>query len=296
MPRAAVLTAGCVLAMTTATACGPSETGTADRVRTEALPVERVGGDVPAAEREDLEAVFERAGVEGTFVLYDTERSRAMVVSPEQAQRRDVPASTFKLVNSLIALQTGAVADVDEVIPYGGGPQPVPAWERDMSMREALPVSNVPVYQELARRIGHDRMAAWVDRFGYGDRDVGGADAVDRFWLEGPLEISAMDQVAFLADLARAELPVDVEHQRAVREIAVHERTDDYVLVAKTGWGADTDPAPGWWVGWVERGTELHTFALRIDVAEDVDAELREPLGRELLVALEVLPAEALTA
>ena len=47
---------------------------------------------------------------------------------------------------------------VDEVLPYGGKPQPRKEWERDMGLREAIKMSNVPIYQELARRIGIVRM------------------------------------------------------------------------------------------------------------------------------------------
>ncbi|WP_394350501.1 class D beta-lactamase [Nocardiopsis quinghaiensis] len=250
-------------------------------------------GDVATEEREDLEAVFSEEGVEGTFVLYDVRERTAAVVRPEEARERAVPASTFKLANTLIGLQTGAVGDVDEVLPYGGGSQPVPAWEQDVSLREALPASNVPVYQELARRVGHERMATWVDRLDYGNRSVGGADAVDRFWLEGPLEISAMEQTSFLAGLALADLPVDSGHQHALHEIATVEEGDGYTLYAKSGWARDVDPAPGWWVGWVERGEDVYTFALRVEVEEDGDAGLREPLAREMLVELEALPPEA---
>jgi beta-lactamase class D len=251
---------------------------------------------VAAVEREDLEAVFADAGVEGTFVLYDVMEREATVVGPEEARERTVPASTFKLANTLVGLQTGAVGDVDEVVPYGGGPQPVDRWERDMALREAFPASNLPVYQEVARRVGHERMAAWVDRLDYGNRSVGDADSLDRFWLEGPLEISAMEQTDFLARLARTELPVDDAHQEAVRELAALEEGDGYTLHGKTGWSRDVDPAPGWWVGWVERGDELFTFALRIDMEGDGDAELRESLGREMLVELEVLPEQARAA
>jgi len=250
-------------------------------------------GDVSTVERADLETVFADAGVEGTFVLHDPRARQSTVVGPEAARERAVPASTFKLAHTLVGLQTGAIADVDEVLPYGGEPQPVEGWERDMSLREAFPASNVPVYQELARRVGHERMAVWLDRFDYGNREVGGAAVEDRFWLDGPLEISAVEQTAFLASLARSELPVDAQHQAALHDIAEVERGEDHVLFAKSGWARGVEPASGWWVGWVERGEEVYAFALRIVVEEDADAELREPLARELLVELGALPGEA---
>ena len=291
---AAVLAAGCALTLVAGTACaqgGDAGSEAPDEGLAGARPPEQ-RGDVTTVERPDLESVFDDAGVEGTFVLHDTRARESTVVGADAAHERAVPASTFKMANTLIGLETGAVSGLDEVLPYGGEPQRVDAWEQDMSLREAFPASNFPVYQELARRVGHERMAAWVDRFEYGNRDVGGEDVRDRFWLEGPLEISAVEQTEFLASLARAELPADRAHQEALREIALVEEGDGHTLYAKSGWAVDVDPAPGWWVGWVERGADLYTFALRMEMDEDANAELREPLARELLVELGALPGE----
>ncbi|GAA0978807.1 hypothetical protein GCM10009551_017670 [Nocardiopsis tropica] len=291
----AVLAAACVLGLTAGSGCAQGGGGGPEAPsegRLEASAHER-RGDVAAVERQDLESVFAEAGVEGTFVLHDTRARESTLVGAEAAYERAVPASTFKLANTLIGLETGAVSGLDEVLPHGGGPQPVEAWEQDMSLREAFPASNFPVYQELARRVGHERMAAWVDRFDYGNRDIGGEDVEDRFWLDGPLEVSAVEQTEFLASLARSELPVDAAHQEALREIALVEEGDGHALFAKSGWAVDVDPAPGWWVGWVERGEDLYTFALRIEMDDDANAELREPLARELLVELGALPGGA---
>ncbi|MCP3016310.1 penicillin-binding transpeptidase domain-containing protein [Nocardiopsis dassonvillei] len=298
---ARALAAGCVLSLAAGTGCagavdGPREPDGHSREGAEAGPPPLTRGDVAAVERGDLEAVFADAGVEGTFVLHDVMEREATVVGPERARERAVPASTFDLVSTLVGLQTGAVGDVDEAVPHGGGSRPVDRRERDTALREALPASNVPVYQEVARRVGHGPMAAWVDRLDYGNRSVGDADALDRFWLEGPLEISAMEQTAFLARLARDELPVDDAHQEAVRALAALEEGDGYALHAKAGRGREADPAPGWWVGWVERGGDLYTFALRVEPEGDQDTELGESLGREMLVELEVLPEEGRTA
>jgi beta-lactamase class D len=278
----AVGAAGCALTLLVGTACGGTEEESAPAQGTVGKPIEL--GDVQTVEREDLEAVFAEAGVRGTFVLFDTDDRSAVVVNPEGARERAVPASTFKLPNTLIALQAGEVSDVDEVIS--------PETGEELSLRQALPTVDVPVHQEVADRIGFERMSTWVDRFDYGNRQVGEDGAMDRFWLEGPLEISALEQATFVAALAREELPVDIEHQRAVRDLLRVEEGADHQLFGRTGLGVDVDPVPGWWVGWVERGDEMHTFALRMEVEEESDADLREPLGRALLVALEILPAE----
>ncbi|WP_433393298.1 class D beta-lactamase [Micromonospora sp. KLBMP9576] len=239
--------------------------------------------------RDELAGVFRQAGLRGTFVLYDVTAERVVMVDRERAERRFVPASTFKIPHSLIALETGVVRDEQEKVPYGGQPQRVAAWEQDMGLRDAVRVSNVPVFQELARRIGPDREREWLRRLGYGNGQVGAA--VDRFWLDGPLEISADEQVRWLARLARGDLPADRGHQGTVRDILRLERTDGYALYGKTGLTDATDPDTGWWVGWVERGDRLYCFALNVDIRADGDADKRLPLGRELLRRLGALPA-----
>ncbi len=238
--------------------------------------------------RDDLQAVFRDAGVRGTFALYDVKRGRTTVVDLRRARQRLIPASTFKIPHSLIALETGVIADENEVIPYGGEPQPFPEWEQDMNLRDAVRASNVPVFQTLARRIGAERERRWVNRLHYGDHEIG--TVVDRFWLDGPLEISAVEQTRFLSRLARQQLPASRRHQLTVRDILKTEEKDGYALFAKTGWGMSTDPGLGWWVGWIERGGNLHTFALNIDIVADGDTAKRIPVARTLLQSLHVLP------
>lgn len=239
--------------------------------------------------RDDLITVFEDFGTPGTFALYDVVAEHMIVVDSARATRRFTPASTYKIPNSLIALETGAVADETEVVPYGGEPQPFKGWEQDMDLRDAFAASNVPVYQEIARRIGLERMQEWVDRLDYGNRELG--DVPDRFWLDGPLAISAVEQVRFLARLTRQELPASASNQRVVRELALIEETPDAALFGKTGWIFDRTPMLGWWVGWVERAGRVYTFALNVDMASEDDVPKRIPLGRELLDRLDVLAA-----
>ncbi len=183
-----------------------------------------LSGHTQASEWNDSQAVdklFGAAGVKGTFVLYDVQRQCYVGHDRERAETRFVPASTYKVANSLIGLSTGAVRSADEVLPYGGKPQRFKAWEHDMSLREAIKASNVPVYQELARRIGLERMRANVSRLGYGNAEIG--QVVDNFWLVGPLKISAMEQTRFLLRLAQGELPFPAPVQSTVRAMTLLE-------------------------------------------------------------------------
>lgn len=232
-----------------------------------------------------LAALFQQAGVTGSFVLYDPQADRFTGYNRPRAETRFVPASTFKIVNSLIGLTTGAVASVDQVLPYTGPtPAPFPGWDKDMGLREAIRVSNVPIYQALARRIGLADMGEILTRLDYGNGLTG--PHVDRFWLDGPLAISALEQTRFLARLARGTLPLPAEVQAAVGDISRLEQRDGSSLYGKTGWQNAPGLGVGWWVGWVEAEGRIHAFALNMDMAGAQDAPRRVELGRASLAAL----------
>jgi len=232
--------------------------------------------------------IFKSAGVNGTFVLYDVAAHKYIGFHKDRAEIRFVPASTFKIPNSLIGLTVGAVKSVDEIIPYKGHPKPfTKAWEKDMGLREAIVVSNVPIYQELARRIGLERMRDNVSKMNYGNKEIG--DSVDTFWLNGPLKISAIEQTRFLARLAQSALPFPEEFQRNVREIARLDKGSNWTLYGKTGWENGPDPGVGWWVGWVEMEDRIYAFALNIDIKKESDGAKRVELGKASLKALGII-------
>ncbi|WP_051946394.1 class D beta-lactamase [Verrucomicrobium sp. BvORR106] len=245
--------------------------------------------------RTDLKAPFEQQKVKGVIVIFDSATGKAQTNDIERAKKQYIPASTFKIPNSLIGLNVGAVKGIDEVLPYGGKPQPFKEWEKDMNLRDAIKVSNVAVYQELARRIGLERMQGALRELGYGNMEAG--PVVDQFWLSGPLKISALEQTQFLAKLVSGSLPVSPKAVSDVKEITLLEKSAAVALHAKTGWCIAYRPGPdlGWWVGWVEDTAtgRVVTFALNIDMAGKVDIAKRQIIGKACLkLAGVVLPGE----
>ena len=236
---------------------------------------------------------FDGFGVEGTFLLYDEQADAWQVHDAARAREGFTPASTFKIFNALVALETGAVADEFEVIRWDGETRRLPIWNRDHSLASAMKFSVVWLNQEVARRAGAERMQHWLDAAGYGNRERGGS--VDHFWLGNPLRISAEEQVAFLRRLADGTLPFAKRHQETVRRITTIEDGPDYTLHGKTGWATEVRDGKdlGWLVGWAERDGRRWFFALNIDMTNDDDGAKRHLLARRILANVGALPESA---
>lgn len=241
---------------------------------------------------------FAQAGVKGTLLVYEEGTDTMHVFDATRARHAYSPASTFKVFNALVAIDTGAVSDEFEPIAWDGkvrmmGGRPMTEWNRANSLASGMRYSTVWLYQEVARRAGQARMQGWIDKAGYGNRDISGG--IDQFWLGGGLRISAEQQVAFLRRLADGTLPFSPRAQEIVRRITIYESAPGYVLHAKTGWGThgaqdNADPAKasdiGWYVGWVEHAGKRWFFAMNIDIAKPDDGGQRVTLARQLLQGL----------
>lgn len=181
------------------------------------------------------------------------------------------------------------VRDEFQVFSWDGRKRGVESWNRDQTLRDSMRNSTVWVYQMFARQIGEAREQEYLRRIAYGNADSSGG--IDRFWLDGGLRISALEQVAFLQRLYRNDLPFPVEHQRLVKDMMIIEAGPDYVLRAKTGWGARTEGQLGWWVGWVERAEGAVFFALNIDMPNGgADVPKRQAIARAILESINALP------
>lgn len=233
---------------------------------------------------------FEAHGVIGTFVLFEPAKDRYLAFNEARGRQRFLPASTFKIANALIGIETGAIADENEVFRWDGKPKLRHAWERDQTLGSGMRESVVWMFQEVARRVGKARMREWLDRLGYGNRDIGGG--IDLFWLQGSLRISAYEQVEFLHALAEGRLPATQRAQRLVRNALVVEKTRDYTLYAKTGTSGRVKDPVAWWVGWVERkGRPVAYFAMNLTPRPSTRFGERFAIGRAILAAAGALPS-----
>ena len=216
----------------------------------------------------NLKKYFDENYVEGCFALMDNGTGKFTVHN--LARYRDSsyqPASTFKIVNSLIGLQTGKISSDSMVIKWDGVKRWVDNWNQDLNMYQAFRYSSVPYYQEVARRIGRDTMQLWLDSLKYGTQKI--TSAVDSFWLDNSLKIKPDEELGLVKQLYFAQLPFFKSYQEMVKRAMLFENNANYRLAYKTGWGTlENGHAIGWVTGWVEENNHPYFFILNIESAD----------------------------
>ena len=210
---------------------------------------------------------FEECSIDGSITVYDYHEQKWMSNDLDDSQFPTLPASTFKIVNTLIALETGAVKNENKIIPWISDYDTVkyghrPNTYHDMSMKEAFKLSAGWAYVELAKKIGKARYKNYLTRIGYGNADVS-IDDPD-FWNFGNFAISPANQIEVLIGIYEETLPFSERSFAILKDIMIEQKTETYTLRAKTGWTRDGGKDTGWWVGYVENEDDVYFFATRL--------------------------------
>ena len=248
-------------------------------------------GQRPAfVENKDLKKYFEAYQVEGFFLVWNEKENSYTGYNPEALDKGYSPASTSKILNSLIGLETGIIPDENFIIPWDSVVRRVEIWNADHDLKTAFKNSTVWYYQELARRVGEEKMKYWVDKARYGNQDISGG--IDQFWLSGGLRITPFQQIDFLRRLRHGELPFSARSMDITRKIMEVEKTEHYTLRAKTGWSGSDTLDFGWYVGYVETADNVCYFATGIwtkDLSNPNFGRARIDISRDILKDLNIL-------
>jgi beta-lactamase class D len=242
---------------------------------------------------------FDDNHVKGTFGLYNTASDQFTIY--DLSRYKDsayLPASTFKIVNSLVGIETGKIIDEKMVIKWDGVVRRFPngdtatTWNKDLTMLEAFKESAVPYYQEVARRVGKDTMQRYLDTLGYAARyQKATIGKIDTFWLDNSVKITADEQLGLVKKLYYDQLPFQKRSMRIVREAMQMEKNSLYTLSYKTGWGfRENGNSVGWLVGWLVESQRPYFFALNIEGAPEANiGEIRMNILKSILRQMKLL-------
>jgi len=217
--------------------------------------------------RQDFKKYFDECNVEGAIAIYDY-KNHTWILSDTVATRKEtLPASTFKIINLLIALETKTIASENDIVKWPGSTDTLkydyrPNIYHDITVKEAFEVSAGWAFIELAKKIGKDNYKKYLTLCHYGNINLSQTDP--DFWNFGAFGISPINQVEFLKKLYEEKLPFSKRNIAIVKKVMITEQNDDYTIHSKTGWTRENDINTGWWVGYIENKNGAYFFATRL--------------------------------
>ncbi|RFS13722.1 penicillin-binding transpeptidase domain-containing protein [Emticicia sp. C21] len=215
----------------------------------------------------DFVTPFKDCQIEGSTSIYDYKNKKWILSDSKDAQVETLPASTFKIINLFIALETGVIKDENEVVKWVGTTDTTlygyrPDIYKDMTVKEAFEVSAGWVFIELAKKIGKERYKHYLKLCKYGNQNLSQKDA--DFWNFGAFAISTINQIEFMTKVYEEKVPFSKRNIEILKRVMITEKTDAYTIRSKTGWTRVSGNDIGWWVGYVERNENVYFFATRI--------------------------------
>jgi beta-lactamase class D len=233
------------------------------------------------AEDKEIEKLFTEQDVNGTIVIASLHTGQKFVYNESRANQKFSTASTFKIVNTLIALEEKVVSGKDTLLRWDGQIYEFPDWNHDQTLESAFKVSCVWCFQDFARRIGADKYRTYLDILDYGTLNEPFEETT--FWLDGSLQISAIEQVEFLKKVYLRSFPFSASTYETLQQIMLIEKTPSFTIRAKTGWATRLTSQIGWYVGYIETASDVWFFAINLDINEKNKLGLRQKLTLEAL-------------
>lgn len=220
----------------------------------------------------DFQSIIDSNDVMGSLLIYNSKSNEYYSNDFERAETGFLPASTFKVVNSIIGLETGIIAEENHLFEWDGTPRRLRTWESDLSLAEAYKRSCVPCYQEVARGIGVDSMNFYLQKLNYGNQTIPDS-LIDLFWLVGDFQISQFQQIDFLKRLYNQELPISKRTYGIMQQVMLMDTNENYKLSGKTGWAIREGNNIGWFIGFIETADNIFYIATNVTPKNDVGLE-----------------------
>ena len=224
----------------------------------------------------ELKQIFNDFNVDGTIVIESLQKQTKYIYNDKRANTFFSPASTFKIPNTLIALNEELV-NKDSIILWDKQIREYESWNKNQTLESAFKTSCVWCYKEFASKIDKNKYKNYLEELNYGNKIIG--DNITDFWLDESLKLTAYGQIEFLKRLYKNDLPFKIEDINTLKEIMIDEKNEDFIIRAKTGW----EGKYGWYVGFVETKNDVWFFATNIDTKSKDDLIKRKEITLEAL-------------
>lgn len=221
---------------------------------------------------QNLNQYFIDSKVFGSISIYDLNKQIWKHSNKDESERGTLPASTFKIIHTMIGLEEKVINDINDTIKWDGETKlfkthRVPNWNRDNDLELAFRNSTIWYYEEISKQIKKDKYCKYLKKNSYSNRKYKNGKGFD-FWNYGSLKVTPIEQIELLIRLYHNKLSFTVEHQEITKFLMIEHKTPYLTIRSKTGWCYEKKDI-GWYVGYVELENNVIFFATRIEKGLD---------------------------
>ncbi len=237
--------------------------------RPETIPNEIISDTIEL----DLQKFFNPDSIEGHFSLYNLNKNAYFIYDKEAFKQAYSPASTFKIFNTLMALETKVVEDTNETFIWDGKDRGWSQWNKNHNLRTAIKYSALWVFQDIAKRIfakDSNLYQTYLIQSQYGNQKL--SDQQDLFWLDNSLQISAKQQLEFLKKFYQEDLPFQKENMAMGKQLIKVKQSNQYKLYGKTGLAIIEKKYLGWYIGFVETQKDTVLFCTQVKNTSPIES------------------------
>ncbi|WP_163832644.1 class D beta-lactamase [Spartinivicinus ruber] len=239
-----------------------------------------------AKDDELIKETFDKYSAKGTMIISSYDGSQQYIYNQKRSEQEFLPASTFKLLNTLIGLKEGVITK-NTVFKWDSKDKGWDMWNKDQTLKSALSYSCVWCYQQIAKQVGNKTYLEHFNKVNYGNKKTG--PNVQRFWLDGELRVTAQQQIDLVKRIYDEKLPYPKQDIETLKNIMVVEKKPNYTLYGKTGWANNSIQQVGWFIGFVETKSGPWFFAMNIEMTEMKQASIRKSITKEVLLGKKII-------
>lgn len=208
-------------------------------------------------------------GLTGAFVLQDLQKDLTVRYNEAEAAKPFSPCSTFDILLALSGFQSGILKD------------------QEKTLESALHGTESTFFDELAGKIGAEKLEEFVRKSSYGNAKV--EPAGSEFWRNGSLLISADEQVKFLTRLYRNQLPFDATGTEIVKNLMVKSNKAGKIFSGQSSDCNSGNVHVAWFVGHLKTMKGEYVFATILEGGSDLKGGKAETITREILQEMKLL-------
>ncbi len=207
--------------------------------------------------------------IRGCAVWYSPAENRYVFYNEEMCRQEVSPYSTFKIVSALSGLKNGVLEDADSVMRYSGTVYPVPEWNRDLTLKEAVQSSCIWYFRQVIDAVGRETLEKELTLLEYGNCDLSDWEGsginplpeLNGFWLGSSLKISPLEQTQVLKRIFEGESIYGEEETAVLKELLRVSDDGGRQIYGKTGSGS----GEAWFVGFCEENGGRAYFAVYLN-------------------------------